>query len=110
MCVLPLRCLRVCRSILGMVLRMQAAQDPAFRHHNFDRTARCAVALRRSEAARRAAEASAPAEDYLSGVPLLEQSVKQTALAADEIAAFTDECASIARGLRCAMPFPDAGL
>jgi hypothetical protein len=80
---------------------LQSAQDPEYRHYTYDPIVRSTAALERSEEIRRAAAAEADDEAGDSR-PILEQCVKQTAMVANMVAAFTDETVAIAESLQCA--------
>jgi hypothetical protein len=80
---------------------LQSAQHPDYRHHTYDPVARSTAAVQRSEGERKAAAAEVD-DMFMLAMPILESSVKQTAMVASMIAAFTDESAAIAESLQCA--------
>jgi hypothetical protein len=82
---------------------LQSAQDPQYRHYVYDPIVRSTAAMQCSEEARKAAAAEADDEAGDSR-PILEQCVKQTAMVASMVAAFTDETEAIAESLQCAPP------
>jgi hypothetical protein len=81
---------------------LQSAQDPKYRHYTYDPIVRSTAALERSEDTRRAATAAGADDEAGDSRPILEQWVKQTAMVANMVAAFTDETVAIAESLQCA--------